>query len=154
MEDETMAPALQGALYESAVMDPGVVTEDRDLAVTEQLTTQGVEVAHEQSGGAPLFGEPRGDDQRSRAPVERAGQVAFLIRAGGGDRGLLTAAPPHRANLRVGGDIDFVLADGNLGGRQRRQELAQGLPLGFALGIPGADDRPGPPPHDLLAVEP
>src|SRR5438067_2061722 len=99
MEDEAMPPALQVALHEPAGMNAGVITDHMNLAVAEQLTAQVIEVAHEQSGGAPLFGKPLGDNQRSRTPVERAGQVALLVGPGRRNLDLLPLPHPHRADL-------------------------------------------------------
>src|SRR5689334_18550450 len=82
VQDNAMAPLTQIALHELAGMATGVVTDDMDLTVTQQATAQVLQMAHEQGGVAPLFGEACGNDEGARAPVERTREVALLVGAG------------------------------------------------------------------------
>src|SRR5437867_11779859 len=108
-----MAPALQIPLDHPTGMNPGIITDHMNLAVAHEMAAQVVKMTYEQSGGAALVGEPLSHDHRSRAPVERARQVAFLVGAGRGDLRLLATPQPHGADLGIGVDLDFVLEDCN-----------------------------------------
>src|SRR5207247_2818784 len=57
-----------------------------NLAVAHEMAAQVVKMTYEQSGGTALVGEPLSHDHCSRAPVEGARQVAFLVGARRGDR--------------------------------------------------------------------
>ena len=63
-----MAPLSEVALHPPTVMTTDVVTEDMDFAVTQQATAQVIEMAHEQSRTAALFGPALGHYQGPRAP--------------------------------------------------------------------------------------
>src|SRR5215831_4271239 len=95
MEHQPAPPAAQIALHGLTVMDAGVVTDDMDFPETPQPVAKVIEMADEQSCRATLFGEPSSHEQRSRPPVERARQVAFLVGAGRGNFSLVAAALPH-----------------------------------------------------------
>ena len=134
MEHQPMAPAAQIALHGLTVMAAGIVTNEMDLPVTPQAAAQVVELADEQSRGAALCGAPGSHPQRSGPPVKRARQLAFLVGAGGGNLSLVAAAHPHGPDFGIGVDSDLVLEQRALAGRQRGQELAQGVQFGLSLG--------------------
>jgi hypothetical protein len=67
---------------------------------------------------------------------------------------LVTTAHPHRPDFGIGVDIDFVLKHRDLVGRQRGQELAQGVQLGLPLGVSGTDYGARPAPHQLCSMQP
>src|SRR5262249_43065830 len=154
VQDNTMAPLSKIALHAPTVMTAGVVTDDMDFAVTQQATAQILKMAHEQGRTAALFGPTLGDYQSPCTPVERTGQVALLIRPGRGDLNLVPPAHPHRPDFGIRIDIHFILEDPNLIGGQGGQELAQDLQLALPLRIAWADHRPGPPPDQLLPMQP
>ena len=57
----------------------GVVADDVDDPVVPQGTPQVVQVPAEQRRPTPLLGQPPGQEDPARPPVDAAGQVALLV---------------------------------------------------------------------------
>lgn len=65
----------------------------------------------------------------ARPPVQRPGQVVFLVVARGGDFGLLSPEHPHRPDLGIGLEVDLILKQDDLVGRQVGQGWSDSSPL-------------------------
>lgn len=71
-------------------------------------------MAYEQGRTAALLEPAFREQEGALAPVERARQMALLVRAGCGNFHLLVTPHPHRPDFGVSVDIYFILEDGNL----------------------------------------
>jgi len=92
MQDEPTGVTFQTGTHRPAIMETSVVADDVDNPVATQSATQIVEMSDEQSGVAlPTW---RRQEQPAGSPVQRAGNMCFLVVAGGADLGLFATKHP------------------------------------------------------------
>ena len=116
-----MAPPGQELLHLGTVMELGVVADHMNAAVAPQAAPQVVQMTHKQIGVA--LGARRGHQQLACPPMQRTGQIAFDVVARRDHLGLLASTHPHRADLRVGVDVHFVLEDRRFVVGKRGQQM-------------------------------
>ncbi len=129
-----MAPLFEIFLPGLTRMTARVITDDVNRLVAQQVPAYVIEIAEEQGGRAPFFGEALGQHQRTGAPVQGASEIALIFVPGVTTRLL---APPHPRGvaLGIGIHIVLILKHRNLVLRQTGQELAPRPQLLASLGI-------------------
>src|SRR5256886_10962502 len=130
---------------EPAIVKAGIVANHVDHAVGTESATKILQVGHEQLGIASPTGCRQ--EQPARSPVERPGQVAFFIIAGGDHLCLLTAPHPARADFGIQMPVNLIFKDRSLVRWQTGQQLTNSPQFHFILRIAGTEYRSGTTPH-------